>query len=298
MSDHPTSDDLERLEKLTLGLVMNPKESWQAQPRLFVGTIPEHLQVELPVPEQTEVLGTLARNASTLDMVLDSQLSAEEVQSFYRMRLTALGWLEPDEHLAYHPGGFTHHPGPPPQMPGVLPRVITFCHDSSGAGLTVIVHPLDDHTTRVRVELALESYRNRCRELAQRRLRGQGMMPRVIPLLAPPPGAQQESQAAFGGYHGVFSAALLTTTLGLEAVAVHYADQLRRAGWTQTDQNTRGILAWQTWQFTSEEQQPWTGLFLALRTPEQPSDYFLFLRGILNAPPSTAPAMTYGPTKW
>ena len=114
MSDHPTSDDLERFEKLTLGLFMNPKESWQAQPRLFVGTIPENLPLKLPVPEHTEVLGTLAHNTSTLDMVLESRLSAEDVQSFYRARLTALGWQEPDEHLPYHPGGFTRHPGPPP----------------------------------------------------------------------------------------------------------------------------------------------------------------------------------------
>ena len=95
---------------------------------------------------------------------------------------------------------------------------------------------------------------------------------------------------ASGGWREVDSAAVLTTTLGLEAVAAHYAEQLRRAGWTQTDQGASGPVAWQTWQFTSEEQQPWTGLFLALLTPEQPADYFLFVRATRNMPKSNARA--------
>ena len=278
MSDHPTSHDLERMEKLALGLLARPEEPWQAQPRLFVGTIPDNLPLELPVPEQTEVLGTLARNTSTLDMILESQLTAQEVQSFYRMRLTALGWQEPDEDLPYHPGGFIRHPGPPLQMPGVLRHTITFCHDASGAGLTVTALPQDDHTTRVRLALALESYMNRCRELARRRRQGQGMMPKIIPYLFP----RRVRSKTLGSQ----AAAIVRSTAqrcsprrsGLEAVTAHYADQLRRTGWTQTDQGASVPIAWQTWQFTSEEQQPWSGLFLTLHTPEQPSNYFLFLR--------------------
>lgn len=291
MSDHSTSDDLERIEKLTLSLLVRPDDPWQAHPRLFVGTIPENLPLKLPIPEHTEVLGTLARNASTVDIVLESQLTAEDVQRFYRTRLTALDWQEPDEDLPYHPGGFVQHPGPPPQMPDtVLRHAVTFCYDASGAGLTVTVLPQENHTTRVRLELALESYMNRCRELARRRRQGQGMMPKVIPFLAPPPGAQQDARVASGGSREVHSAAVLTTTLGLEAVAAHYADQLSRDGWTQTAQGASGPVAWQTWQFTSEEQQPWTGLFLALHTPKQPTDYFLFVRATWNMPTSNATA--------
>ena len=126
------------------------------------------------------------------------------------------------------------------------------------------------------------------------------MMPRVIPFLAPPPGAQQESQVCLRATLGVFSAALLTTTLGLEAVGVHYAEQLRRAGWRQTDRNTSGLVAWQTWQFTSEEQQPWTGLFLALQTPEQLVDFSLsaWHLGCAAEPCPGQRWSTYGPTTW
>jgi hypothetical protein len=258
MSNQPSSGDHERIEKLALGLLMRPNDPWEVQPRLFVGKIPENLPLELPVPEQTEVLGTLARNASTVDIVLESTLTAKEIQSFYRTRLTALGWQEPDEDLPYHPGGFVRHPGPPPQMPdSFLRHTITFCHDASGAGLAITVFPQEDHTTRVRLELALERYRNRCAELARIRQQAQGMMPKLIPYLFPPPGAQQHSRSSGGGWREVDRAAVLTTTLGLQDVAEHYGEQLHRAGWTQTGQGVSGPLAWQTWHCISDEQQLW-----------------------------------------
>ena len=80
------------------------------------------------------------------------------------------------------------------------------------------------------------------------------------------------------------SAAGLTTPLGLEAVATHYADQLSRGGWIQIESGTSGPLAWQRWQFTNEDQEPWIGLFFALHTPEESSDYFLYVRTTGNPP--------------
>jgi transposase len=188
--------------------------------------------------------------------------------------------------------------------PGSQPTVRNFLTDvrqKQHLVGTAVALQWDAAQRSVVLSLALERYMNRCAELARRRRQAQGMMPKIIPYLLPPPGAQQYSRISGGGWREVDSAAVLTTTLGLEAVAAHYGEQLRRAGWTQTDQGASGPLAWQTWHCISDEQQPWTGLFLALHTPKQPADYYLFVRASRNVPTTNALSSggpSYGPTTW
>ncbi|MGO8947852.1 MAG: hypothetical protein ACLQUY_09345 [Ktedonobacterales bacterium] len=285
-NDHRAADDLERIEKFVLGLFASPTDPHEAQPRLFVGSIPETLPIELPVPEYTEVLGTLVHSNGNVDIILESELTAEDVLSFYRTRLTPLGWQLPNFAVPFRTGGFVISPGFPPHMPDVAPPqapqtlvgpVLTFCHEPSGAELTVTVLPQENHMTHVRLKLSLERNGNRCADLARRRRQVQGMQ-HIIPFLVPPPDAQQNPRMTTVGSHDVFAIAMLTTQLELEAVATHYAEQLQQAGWMEMAQGASGPLAWQTWQFTSEEQEQCVGLFFALHTPEQLADYLLFVR--------------------
>jgi hypothetical protein len=70
----------------------------------------------------------------------------------------------------------------------------------------------------------------------------------------------------------------LTTHLALDVLATHYAGQLTQAGWTKTDTGVNGPMAWSSRHFTSEEQEPWSGLLFILKIPEKPDDYFLYIR--------------------
>jgi hypothetical protein len=76
------------------------------------------------------------------------------------------------------------------------------------------------------------------------------------------------------------TAAQVTTQLDQEAVARHYAEQLTRAGWTQTDAGAGGPFVWSTWQFTSTGPEPvrWNGLFFVLKVPDEPDHYTLHLK--------------------
>ena len=148
MSDHLAPDDFEQIEKLLLGLLVTPGDLWEVKPRLFLGKIPENLPVELPVPEQTQVLGTLARSEAHVEIVLESELTAEEVLRFYRTRLIALGWQVPDPLVLYHPGGFVDASFDP-NTTDTSRHAATFCHAASGAGLTVTMLPTgEQHNSR------------------------------------------------------------------------------------------------------------------------------------------------------
>lgn len=100
----------------------------------------------------------------------------------------------------------------------------------------------------------------------------------TIPPLAPPSGAQQRGGGGGGGSDEVHTTATLKTNLALDVVAKHYADQLVQGGWTQTGAGADGPMAWYTWRFTAENQEPWRGLFFVLKTPEKTDDYFLYIR--------------------
>lgn len=46
----------------------------------------------------------------------------------------------------------------------------------------------------------------------------------------------------------------------------------------QTGAGADGPIAWYIWRFTAEDQEPWSGLFFVLKTPDKPDDYFLYIR--------------------
>ena len=66
MSTHLNPDDIDLLEKLALGLLVHPGNSQVSKPRIFLGKIPEHFPIQIPVSEQSRVLGTLARSKPRL----------------------------------------------------------------------------------------------------------------------------------------------------------------------------------------------------------------------------------------
>ena len=172
VSENPTPGEIDLLEKLALGLLVYPGDPRASKPRLFLGKIPENLPIEIPIPEQSHVVGTLARSETQIEIVLESDLTPEEVFSFYRAQLTSLGWREPEGMWPQHGGGFLHSDFGPHMTS-------TFCQEPGGAG---------------------------------------------------------------------------------------------------------GPLAWHTWHFTSEDQEPWSGLFFILKTPEKPDDYFLYVRAAWTKP--------------
>ena len=92
MSENPTPGEIDLLEKLALGLLVYPGDPRASKPRLFLGKIPENFPIEVPMPEQSRVVGTLARSETQVEIVLESDLKPEEVISFYRAQLTSLGW--------------------------------------------------------------------------------------------------------------------------------------------------------------------------------------------------------------
>src|SRR5260221_647739 len=228
MSENPTPGEIDLLEKLALGLLVYPGDPRASKPRLFLGKIPENLPIEVPIPEQSRVVGTLARSETQVEIVVESDLRPEEVCSFYRAQLTSLGWHEPEDMWPHHAGGFLYSDFGPHMN-------ITFCQEPGGAGLILNILQLESTSTDVRLNLSLDREMNPCAQQAmmRRHMHHHGM-DEIIPPLIPPRGAQQRGGGGGSSSDEVHTTATLKTNLALDALAKHYAAQLSQAGWTQT----------------------------------------------------------------
>lgn len=268
MSEDQIASTPDPLERLFLRLLTAPYDARNRQPRLFVGALPEHFPLEVPIPGQTLVLGTLARSEEHVEIVLESELAQDECMAFYRAEFTSRGWQVLD-HLG-HMGGFTHD--------GIGPHnFLIFCQGEDGASVTLNIVQLENMGTDIRLHVNLGHEGNPC---GQRRQMRRHMMPRhdLIPPLSPPAGAQQHPSGASGSDDEWYSNALLKTELALDVLEQHYNAQLSKGGWTQLATGASGPVAWSTWTFRDEEQQPWGGLFFVLQKPDRAQEYILYAR--------------------
>jgi hypothetical protein len=283
MSENLIPGEDNELERLVLRLLVFPRDPRVNNPRLFLGQIPENLPVEVPLPEQSHVLGTLARSEEQVEIVLTSDLQPDEILRFYRERLTPLGWNELEESDLHHRGGFLHRNVDPSNH-------VTFCQSAQSAALTLNIMQMEGTTTDVRLTLNLDDESNPCSPQQTRRhrhMRHPGFY-EVIPTLSPPAGARQQGGGGSSGTDEASTSAKLKTHLTIDVLLKHYTNQLSQAGWTQTAEGVSGPLAWNTWKFTYEEQESWHGLFFILKTPEKQEDYFLFIRAAWDHPESTS----------
>ena len=98
MNEHSSNSTLNEsdLLELALRLATYPGDSRTQNAQLLPSQLPDQLPVAIPFPEGSRVLGSLIRNPESIDMLLDTYLSPEQVLTFYRQRMEALGWQTTD----------------------------------------------------------------------------------------------------------------------------------------------------------------------------------------------------------
>jgi len=274
------------LEKLALRLLVFPGDPRVSKPRLFLGKIPENFPIDVPIPAESRVLGTLARSEAHSEIVLESDLKPDEVAAFYREHLTAHGWNEQEDEMRHHVGGFVHSGFGPHNH-------IVFCQSSTNAALTLRLMQLEGTATDIRLDITLSSESNPCNQQKRPRHRVHHSHRNLLPPLVPPAGAQQRGGGGGGGDTEWHSNATLKTDLPLDVLARHYSEQLRKGGWIQNGEGASGPLAWHTWKFTDEDQEPWHGLFFILQKPEKEGEYVLYARVEWDGPESNTHAFSW-----
>lgn len=282
-SEPPTLEPSEELALLRT-LAERSLSTWfpnEPEPRgvqLWVGTLPDDLPIDLPVPEGAHIIGSLRRERNHLEVTFDAPQPVEAVKEFYRRQLTAAGWYEQEPE--YGMGGFV-------QMQG---RVM-FCQGRRGPGLSIMAHEAQSGVTPVRLMLYLDARHSPCRphhNPAERQ---------VLPRLTLPPGvrvSQRGLRSGGGGYGGgsAHTSTALEGDITLTELATHYGAQLEAAQWVPQASGDAGPVAWSRWSFEDEEGESWKGLFFALDMSEY---YFVFIRADMEEDDDSASGPTVKP---
>ena len=217
-----------------------------------VGAVTARLPFSLPLPDDTEVLGSISDLNGTdtyhVQVIATSALEPADIVAFYEDALTAEPWHDMRELTGDAPGGFTVQQS----------DWANFCYGDS-ALFQVSARALTDATTDIRYHVQLSPLPDLCTGNYPSTNAGQAFG--LLPALFPPDGATQlGSSGGSGGTNGlpaVYSAADLETDLSLDALHTAYADQLAAAGWEALSQEVGTHLAWSGWRFTDDDSRPW-----------------------------------------
>jgi hypothetical protein len=207
-AEQPAEDNLIRLLER---LVSSPS----IKPTFYPAELPENLPVEIPIPDDAELIGSVAWDNERFEVILDVPRKPKDVLEFYRKSLNETGWVEMPESPSY--GGFSPFPW----------NYTSFCrNESKGPRLSIVIYKREGLSE---VRLMLDNSSLSCRL---------GSFPEsvsILPVLYPPEGAQcfgEHSGSSSGrGYHIVYSLVFLKTDLNSKELEAYYRSQLQKNGW-------------------------------------------------------------------
>jgi len=287
---NPNLNATELLE-FALRLATYPNDSRTQNAQLLPGQLPDQLPVEIPLPEVSRVLGSLIRNPESINILLDTHLSPEQVLTFYRQRMQDAGW-QTTEIYRSNRGGFmssgsrsqggneTFYQGlrDPSLIVNALGSSSAWGDEGnrnrSGPALTVNAYTGRGNVTDVRLNLEMNSPfppgpPPHMRGRPSRNTFG------LLPALEAPEGANQTGGGGGGSLNSAHSEATLETHHDLSTLSAHYKTQLEQAGCVLTEEGQNGPLAWNTWTLKEDDEQ-WHGFLIILKVLDQ--EYYLNMR--------------------
>lgn len=229
--------------------------------QLLVGELPP-MPESLPLPEESRILGTFMRSSTNATIVLSTSLSPTGVLAFYKERLSALGWQEPENRFHSGSRGFTST-----RLKSAYKG--SFVHSLRGP--TLFLFARESFASQTMVYLTLDL---RVESAAQYSLSKMVRFnPEVfVPSLEPPPGGEQEETGRGGGgaNYDMRATLRLPTEIELPVLLAHYNKQLEQTNWQLLHVEHAGPAGWSTWRLQSSHDLFWSGTFFALHVGIQP----------------------------
>lgn len=223
--------------------------------QLLVGELPADFA--LPLPADTEVVGSLVRGSENTEVVLDSSQAAADALSHFTEELTSAGW-ETFEEPSHGGGGF---------MPSQLAHNKTFCHHENDLVMWMTALDMKEAPTDIRLNIHTLQGHSPC-DQGDYHGPPPGDPYALMPRLIAPADAEQVSGGGGGGPFNVSSTATLKTDLSITELATHYASQLQEQGWVSESGGDDGPVSWSTWTFSDDEGNTWRALFFTTGADE------------------------------
>ena len=225
---------------------------------ILPGELPSNLSVDIPIPSDAAVIGSLVRYEDAyeqVEIILDVPMGRNDVFAFYRDSLKDAGWNETEDFYPPERSGF---------ISSVEPESVIFCrYEDEGPSIEITAHNLAraaGNVSDVRLHVDTDPQTWRCAK-SYFKPYGDDRV-EIIPPLKPPEGAMLGGSGLGGGEGRWQADADIETELNVSELNTHYQKQLLEADWVLNDGGDTDTIAWSTWSFTDESGDPWSGLFL------------------------------------
>ncbi|MBD2091065.1 hypothetical protein H6F67_14520 [Microcoleus sp. FACHB-1515] len=261
----PTASEQDLQRELLLRMVGTDSE-------VVLGRLPSDLPIDLPLPDQARIIGSIVstesqENFSLYDYLiyLDVPRSPQQARDFYQEQLSRAGWREGEDFTS--PGFVsTEIDGFPFGIPS------TFCKDDQL--ILVSVRALSNNQAAT-VSLQLKNTANEpyspCDRPEEVTMRDPAAsIP--LPELTAPPNTQVRAAGGGGSEDNWSSTANIESSLTDQALVAHYVSQLEQAGWTQQASDTADASVWSFLTLRDDEGQPWQA-FLSIAPANEPNTY-------------------------
>ncbi len=242
------------LQTLFEQYLTSPSLSWNEPAEILVGKIPSSIPIDLPVPNDTEIIGSVMRFADQYDVteiILNTPGEPENIVAFYRDYLIDNGWTELKSHSSSS-SGFR-----PPLSYGQA----EFCLDDA---VNIAVRAVtkaneQDHLLDLRLIFYTNMESSKCSVSGANRIVESEA---ILPTLTWPEGAIIKDSSGGGGSDDRHIGMALKTDLSLEDFETHYKNQLTEAGWRLEDQGDSDTLIWDRFAITDESGGKWSAIMI------------------------------------
>jgi len=257
-------------------LLTYPSYPRSKQVAILPGELPSNLSVDIPIPSDAAVIGSLVRYEDTyeqVEIILDVPMGRNDVFAFYRDSLKDAGWNETEDFYPPGPSGF---------ISSVESESVIFCrYEDKGPSIEITAHNLAraaGNVSDVRLDVDTDPQTWQCTKPSFEPLYGADRVEivEIIPPLESPEGAILGGGSSGGGEGRWQTDADLETELNVSELNTHYQKQLLEADWVLNDGGDTDTIAWSTWSFTDESGDPWSGVFLVSEAGRE-NTRFLYL---------------------
>lgn len=229
-----------------------------SDPELFVRQLPSNWLPEIPLPQSSQIFGSLISYETSVLLETDQPIAA--VSQFYRRTLLERDWTILDFDCTR---GF---------IEAELANQLTFCRSAQGPAFTIFLRSGVDQATEVRLQLSHASRHSLCAAAA----RTWDDEQQILPLLVHPVGVETLDAGSGGSWHRSVSAhASVKAEQPIAVLAEHYRVQIEQAGWQSVHHGQEQLAAWSTWETVDAQRQMWGSAFFIFQLLHRPGHYVM-----------------------
>lgn len=257
-------------EEAGLMKLMRGMLSLSSDTKVIVGKLPEKMPVKLPIPSESQIVGSTTDDKGSIRIVLETPQPVETVSDFYKLNLENSGWVRP-RFYSFYGGGFIANKSE-------LQGHTTFCNNIKSMSLALNIQEIKTTSTSVKLSLnkldKIDEEEVRTHHVCQSSETINIYENRVsFPVLIPPPNTEVfKKERNYGNSND--SLVILKTKLDAKTLASHYSPQLEKAGWKKIDSGESDSYIWSTWTFKDKKGRNVHGVLSFTKIQGEPNQYF------------------------